>query len=89
MSNERQNLIEFPTRFPIKVMGGNHPEFAVTVLDVVRAHAPETEAAHLDIRNSSKGNYLSCTITVYAQSQEQLDRIYRALSVHPLVKVVL
>ena len=35
------------------------------------------------------GNYLGLTITVTATSREQLDALYRALSTHPMVKVVL
>ena len=89
MSETRENLIEFPTDFPLKIMGVQHPEFAATVLDVVRQYAPDTEEKHLTIRDSSKGNYLSCTATVRAESQEQLDNIYRALSSHPMVRVVL
>ncbi|QMT39684.1 HP0495 family protein [Neisseria shayeganii] len=89
MSETRQNLIEFPTDFPIKVMGAQHPEFAATILNVVREHAPDTEEKHLNTRDSSKGNYLSCTVTIRAESQEQLDNLYRALTAHPMVKVVL
>ncbi|MDO4693117.1 MAG: DUF493 family protein [Eikenella sp.] len=89
MSETRQNLIEFPTDFPIKVMGAQHPEFAATVLNVVREHAPATEERHMTLRNSSGGNYLACTVTVRAESQAQLDNLYRALTAHPMVKVVL
>ena len=89
MSEARENLIEFPTDFPLKIMGAQHPEFAATILDVVRQYAPGTEEKHLAIRNSSKGNYLSCTGTVHAESPAQLDNIYRALTAHPMVKVVL
>jgi putative lipoic acid-binding regulatory protein len=41
------------------------------------------------MRPSPKGNYLSLTVTVRATSREQLDNLYRALSSHPMVKVVL
>jgi putative lipoic acid-binding regulatory protein len=40
-------------------------------------------------RPSRAGNYLGLTITVTATSREQLDELYRTLSTHPLVKVVL
>lgn len=89
MRAPRETLIEFPADFPIKVMGAQHPEFAATVLNVVREHAPDTEAQHLRIRPSSGGNYLACTVTVRAESQAQLDNLYRALTAHSMVKVVL
>ncbi|WP_066569133.1 YbeD family protein [Snodgrassella sp. CFCC 13594] len=89
MTEERQTSLEFPQDFPIKVMGAQHPEFAATVLKVVQEHAPDTTEQHVRTRDSSKGNYLSATVTINAQSQKQLDDIYRALTAHPLVKVVL
>ena len=36
-------LLEFPCRFPIKIMGAAHPEFTRTVLEVTRIHAPDFE----------------------------------------------
>ncbi|SCC07675.1 hypothetical protein GA0061082_10840 [Snodgrassella sp. R-53583] len=87
--NLKTSIIEFPLDFPIKVMGAQHPEFAATVLEVVQQHAPATAAADINTRPSSKGNYISATVVIRAQSQEQLDNIYRALSSHPMVKVVL
>jgi putative lipoic acid-binding regulatory protein len=38
---------------------------------------------------ASGGNYLGVTITITATSREQLDELYRTLSTHPMVKVVL
>jgi hypothetical protein len=35
------------------------------------------------------GNYLALTCTVRATSQAQLDALYRELTAHPMVKVVL
>ncbi|MDF7675564.1 DUF493 family protein [Neisseriaceae bacterium ESL0693] len=89
MSDNRQSIIEFPLDFPIKVMGEQHPEFSATVLNVVQQHAPQTTEAQVTTKPSSKGNYLSATVTIRAENQEQLDNIYRALSSHPMVKVVL
>lgn len=86
---EQRQLLEFPCHFPLKIMGEQHPEFAATVLSVVQTHAPDTQKHHMQTRNSAKGNYLSVTLTVRATSQEQLDNIYRALTSHPMVKVVL
>lgn len=86
---EKTTLIEFPCTFPLKIMGTHHPEFETVILEVIRQHAPETEPHHITTRPSSKGNYLAATAQVNAESQEQLDNIYRALTSHPMVKVVL
>ena len=85
----RTTLLEFPCEFPIKIMGARVDDFAQTVLGVVSRHAPDFDAATMQMRPSSKGNYLSITCTVNATSQAQLDALYVELSSHPLVKVVL
>ena len=84
-----QSLIEYPSAFPIKVMGENTPGFTDAVLHVVRRFDPSYDAATLESRASRGGNYLSLTVTVTVTSREQLDELYRTLSTHPLVKVVL
>jgi putative lipoic acid-binding regulatory protein len=90
MSPERNDtLLQFPCDFPLKIMGRNVDGFADAVLDVVRRHAPDFDGATLELRASRAGNYLSCTCTVRATSREQLDALYRELTSHPLVKVVL
>lgn len=85
----RTTLLEFPCAFPIKIMGARVDDFAQTVLEVVLRHAPDFDAAAMQMRPSSKGNYLSITCTVNATSQAQLDALYVELSSHPMVKVAL
>ena len=85
----KDSLIEFPSDFPIKVMGVRCDEFAQGILEVVLRHAPDFDGNSMEMRPSSKGNYLSLTCTVGATSQAQLDALYRELSSHPMVKVVL
>ena len=86
---DQTSLIEFPCQFPIKVMGDSHPEFEKNILETVRKHAPDTEPHHITTRLSSKGNYTGATVHVNVENQEQLDNIYRDLTSHELVKVVL
>ena len=90
MANEpRQTLLEFPCDFPIKIMGARVDDFTQAVVEVVLCHAPDFDAATVEMRPSSKGNYLAVTCNIRAVSQEQLDNLYRALTAHPLVKVLL
>ena len=83
-------LFDFPCDFPIKVMGKTHPEFH----DADRHRDPRIRR-RIRRRRASKcgrrrgGNYTGLTITVRAQSRAHLDDIYRALTGHPMVKVVL
>ncbi|MNR82671.1 hypothetical protein D3C72_134390 [compost metagenome] len=84
-----ESLIEYPSDFPIKVMGLAHEQFVPTMIEVVVVHDPEFHEGRIEQRPSSAGNYVSLTITVRATSREQLDNLYRALSSHPMVKYVL
>lgn len=84
-----QSLIEYPCAFPIKVMGAHHESFVEAVVAIVVAHDPGFDAATIQRRPSSSGNYLGLTITVTATSRTQLDNIYRSLTAHPMVKYVL
>lgn len=84
-----ESLIEYPSLFPIKVMGKSHPELAQTLTAVVLEFDPGFDPATIEIRPSSKGSYLGLTFTVTATSREQLDNLYRALHGHPLVSIVL
>lgn len=88
MSDE-ESLLEFPCDFPIKVMGQRQDGFAQAVLEIVLSHAPDFDAASMEMRPSAKGNYISLTCTIRAQSREQLDALYRELTGHPLVSIVL
>ncbi len=83
------SLIEYPSRFPIKVMGAKAEGFVHAVTTVARQFDPTFDAASIELRESKGGNYLGVTITITATSREQLDELYRTLSTHPMVKVVL
>ena len=84
-----QSLIEYPSSFPIKVMGANVEGFVQAVVSMVRQFDPVFDAATIETRPSKAGNYLGVTITITATSREQLDELYRTLSTHPMVRVVL
>ncbi len=85
----KDSLIEYPSKFPIKVMGAKVDGFVHAVTQVAERFDPSFDASTVELRPSKAGNYLGVTITVTATSREQLDDLYRALSSHPMVKVVL
>ncbi len=89
MSEEKTSLLEFPSAFPIKIMGVAQDGFAQAIVDIVIKHAPDFDAASTEMRPSSGGKYLGLTCTIIATSQTQLDNLYRELTAHPLVKMVL
>ncbi|MCL2298464.1 MAG: DUF493 family protein [Proteobacteria bacterium] len=91
MSNtaSEESLLQFPCDFPIKVMGKNAEGFAQAIADIVVAHAPDFDPATMEMRPSKENRYLSLTVTVRATNKEQLDALYRALTAHPMVSMVL
>jgi len=82
-------LLEFPCDFPVKIMGQRTDDFAQVMVDIVLRHAPDFPAETVEMRASSGGRYLAVTCTIRATSRQQLDGLYRELTGHPLVKVVL
>jgi putative lipoic acid-binding regulatory protein len=84
-----QSLIEYPSQFPIKVMGAHVDGFVHAVTQIAKSFDPGFDAASVELRPSSGGKYLGVTVTVTVTSREQLDELYRTLSTHPMVKVVL
>lgn len=83
------SLIEYPSRFPIKVMAVNQEELVPVLVEIVRQHDPDFDHETVEQRPSSKGNYMGLTFSVWVTSREQLDNMYRALHAHEWVKVVL
>ncbi len=86
---EQESLITYPCAFPIKVMGEKTEGFVAAVTSVAHALDPQFDERTIELRESKGGRYLGVTITVTATSREQLDELYRTLSTHPMVKVVL
>jgi len=84
-----QSLLDFPTPFPIKVMGRREGGFAQSVMEIVLKHAPDFQPATMEMRPSRQGKYISLTVTIEARSREQLDALYRELCDHPAVVMVL
>lgn len=89
MATDKESLIEYPSQFPIKVMGERVDGFVHAVTMVAHRFDPGFDASTIELRESSGGKYLGITITITATSREQLDELYRTLSTHPMVKVVL
>jgi hypothetical protein len=85
---EHGSLLEFPTLFPLKVMGRHADEFEAFVVAIVQKHAP-TSAYEVALRPSRGGKYLAVTVTFVAESRAQLEAIYQELSTHERVLMTL
>jgi len=84
-----QSLIEYPSKFPIKVMGMNVDGYVDAITRIAVQFDPTFDAGTVEVRASSGNKYLGVTITITATSREQLDELYRTLTTHPLVRTVL
>ena len=84
-----KSLIEYPSQFPIKVMGLKVEGLVHAITSIAEKFDPAFDASTVELRESTGGKYLGVTITITATSREQLDELYRTLSTHPMVKVVL
>ena len=86
---EHKTLLKFPCVFPLKVMGLKDPEFVSTIGELVQSIVCDFDPKTISVHDSRGGKYQALAITIVAQSREQLDNLYRALTSHPMVKVVL
>ena len=84
-----ESLIVYPCLFPIKVMGAKVDGFVHAITLIAHEFDPGFDAKTIELRESKGGNYLGVTISINATSREQLDELYRTLSTHPMVKMVL
>jgi putative lipoic acid-binding regulatory protein len=84
-----ESLIEYPCKFPIKVMGTKVDGLVHAITLIAQQFDPAFDTSTIELRESKGGKYLGVTVTVNATSREQLDELYRTLSTHPMVKVVL
>jgi putative lipoic acid-binding regulatory protein len=71
---------EFPSEFPIKVMGRQGGELRALTQAIIERHTGPLEDSRVKTRTSADGNFLALTYTVLAASREQLDNIYRELT---------
>jgi len=85
----REELLSFPCEFPIKVVGLRDNQFEMTVFGIIRRYFPDLSETAISTRTSKDGKYLAITVTVTAQSKQQLDQVYIELSEHEYVIMAL
>ena len=83
------SALKYPCKFPIKVMGRRHETLGAAMLEIVARHAGGAERVLVAERASENGNFSAFTFTIDAESQAQVDAIYRELTAHPLVMMAL
>ncbi len=84
-----ESLLRFPCEFPIKAMGRAEDDFDALVVALIRQFSPDLMEGAVRTRASKEGRYVSVTVTIQAQSREQLDNIYLALTAEKRVLMAL
>ncbi len=74
------SLLEFPCEIDIKVIGRRTDGLRRIVLGIVSAHCGAVDDSSVSERRSSEGTYLSVTVTVVAETRDQIDALYRELT---------
>ena len=82
-------LQEFPSDFPIKVMGRRDSDLRALTQGIIERHAGPQPESSIRTRTSGDGNFLALTYMVHATSRDQLDAIYRELTACKSVLMVL
>lgn len=80
--------IEFPCRYPIKIIG-EVSDSVTDIINIVRRHAPEVTPDEVNTRHSSKGNFQSVRVTIIATGEAQLQALHQDLIALPGVRMVL
>jgi putative lipoic acid-binding regulatory protein len=75
----KEELLQFPVAYPIKVVGRRSELQRVDVDAVVRAHAPDLSEDQISERDSNQQHFFAITYTINAQSKEQVVALANAL----------
>ena len=75
-----QSIQEYPSEFPIKVMGRRDGDLRALTQNIIERHAGPLAETAIRQRSSGDGNFLAITYVITAQSRAQLDDIYRELT---------
>ena len=89
MTENPESPLQFPCEFPVKAFGLAGPDFDALVVGIIRRHVAGLGEGAVTSRPSAGGKYIAVTVTLTAESREQLDAIYRDLSAHPAVIMAL
>lgn len=71
--------LEFPTDYPVKVVGRPTGDFRARVHAIVLRHAPLLEAGRVTERPSANGKYVSLSYLLRAESAAQIEALVAEL----------
>ena len=89
MTKEESPKIEFPCRYPIKVMGEDVDGYSDAIIEIIRRHAPDLKDEDISFRPSRHGKYLAVNVIIFATGVEQIQDIFDDLKASGRVAMVL
>ena len=87
--NDKQDIMEFPCEFPIKIMGLAVDDIESLVRDLSQPHVEPDDILSIRSAHSKAGKYTSVTLTIRASSREQLDNLYLSFNGHEKIVMTL
>lgn len=88
-NHNNDTLLKFPCDFTVKIVGKVPGDFEKIVLAIIQEHFSNGSLMNIQKKFSKDQNYLSLSVTVFAQSKMQLDALYQALTSRKEVLMVL
>lgn len=89
MAQDESPFIEFPCRYPIKVMGLDVDDYSEAIIRIIRTHAPDLKDEDISFRPSRHGKYLAVNVIIMATDVEQLQAIFNDLKASGRVAMVI
>jgi uncharacterized protein len=75
----KEELLTFPTAYPIKVVGRRSDQLRSNIDAIVREHVPDLTDDQITERASNQQHFLAITYTINAKSKEQIVALANAL----------
>ena len=82
-------LIEFPCRYPIKIIVATGERHIAEVLDIVRCHSPKVSPDDINSRSSRGDKFVSLRVNLWAEGESHLKALYQELLAHRAVRIIL
>ena len=88
-SKNGEQLLTFPTDFTLKIIGRSDSNFDREAITIINKYFANLDEGAITVRSSKQSKYTALSVTVHAESQEQLDKLYSDLSSSPDIIFVL
>jgi putative lipoic acid-binding regulatory protein len=89
MNEDEGPQIEYPCRYPIKVIGEDVDDYPNTIIRIIREHAPDLKDEDISFRPSRHGKYLAVNVIIVAQGEQQIENIFNDLKASGRTAMVL